>query len=208
MGDIPESRSRCRSWTCPRSRHRYRPGRSVRSAEHARVVPDVPPALPRAGSGANGLGETPCQRHVSPHNPDRCKTTVNTPRPAGIRPRFDQPGPPQSVVIMSARTSTPPAPSATPTASLRGQRLVHRSAATAPQVTVGSGGNHRHRPLQASDPIHPLGTHCPTPAPAPMSLTSSPVISRGNANNPICHTPSASMARHIVVTNRRGPREA
>jgi len=81
MGDIPVSRCRCWSWTPrlrPRSRHRYRPGRPVRSAEHAHVVPDVPPALRRAVCGACGGGEAPCQRHVSPRNPSRFETTVDT----------------------------------------------------------------------------------------------------------------------------------
>jgi len=37
--------------SAPRSRHRYRPGRPVPSAEHGNVVPDVPPTPRRAVCG-------------------------------------------------------------------------------------------------------------------------------------------------------------
>jgi len=73
--------------SAPRTRRRYRPGRPVTSAEHGNVVPDVPPTPRRAACGACGGGETPCQRHVSPHNPTRFETTVDTPAPAAISPQ-------------------------------------------------------------------------------------------------------------------------
>jgi len=84
------------SWTprvCARSRRRYRPGRPVRSAEHAHVVPDVPPTPRRAVRGAYGWRETPCQRHVSPHNPSRFETTTDIPPPAAISPHAAGPNP-------------------------------------------------------------------------------------------------------------------
>ena len=59
----------------------------VRSAEHAHVVPDVPRRPRRAVCEARGWGETPCQRHVSPRNPIRFETTVDTPAPAAISPQ-------------------------------------------------------------------------------------------------------------------------
>jgi hypothetical protein len=72
--------------SAPRSRHRYRPGRPVPSAEHGHVVPDVPPTLSRAVCRACGGGERPCQRHVSPHNPIRFETSVDTSALAAISP--------------------------------------------------------------------------------------------------------------------------
>jgi len=104
--------------SAPRSRHRYRPGRPVPSAEHGHVVPDVPPTLSRAVCRACGGGETPCQRHVSPHNPSRFETTVDNARPGDhVAAHGDESGRPESgVVIMSARTSTSPAPSPVATA--------------------------------------------------------------------------------------------
>src|SRR5664279_241305 len=89
MGDIlvePLSLLVLDTTSAPPSRHRYRPGRPVPSAEHDNVVPDVPPTLSRGGCGACGGGETPCHRHVSPRNPIRFETTVDTPSPAAASP--------------------------------------------------------------------------------------------------------------------------
>jgi len=120
MGDIPLaplSLLVLDTTSAPRSRHRYRTGRPVPSAEHGNVVPDVPPTLSRAGCGACGGGERPCQRHVSPHNPSRFETTVDTPALATTSPHNVTFGPAWiRVVIMSARTSTSPAPSSVATA--------------------------------------------------------------------------------------------
>ena len=58
----------------------------VRSAEHAHVVPDVPRRPRRAVCEARGWGETPCKRHVSPRNPIRFETTVDTSALAAISP--------------------------------------------------------------------------------------------------------------------------
>ena len=120
MGDIPLAPLPLQvvdTTSAPRSQHRYRPGRPVRSAEHAHVVPDVPPALRRAVCGACGGGEAPCQRHVSPRNPSRFETSVDTSALAVSSPHAvtSRDGP-NRVVIMSARTSTPPAPLASRTA--------------------------------------------------------------------------------------------
>src|SRR5664280_2585714 len=57
----------------------------VRSAEHAHVVPDVLWTPRRSVCGAYGWRETPCQRHVSPHNPSRFETTVDIPRQRPFR---------------------------------------------------------------------------------------------------------------------------
>ena len=163
MGDIlvePLSLLVLDTTSAPPSRHRYRPGRPVPSAEHDNVVPDAPPTLSRGGCGACGGGETPCQRHVSPRNPIRFETTVDTPSPAAASPHAaPKSGRPQSGrhhVRASVDTTRTLIQSHPPDAFSVGQRLVHRSAAAVPQASVGSGGNHPRLPLHIPDPIHLL----------------------------------------------------
>jgi len=179
----------------PRSRHRYRPGRPVPSAEHGNVVPDVPPTPRRAVSGACGWRETPCQRHVSPHNPIRFETTVDTPPPAAISPHAatSQAGP-NRVGIMSARsidTTRTSSQSHRPTPSPRDNGWYIPSGALA----AGDRWVGQQSPPPAPPNPDPLTPAVPT-ARHRLRLgcpgAFSPVISRGNANNPICHTPGAS----------------
>ena len=106
---------------------------------------------------------------------------------------------------MSARTSTPPAPAASRTA-----RRLLRGTTVGTSFSRGRAAGDRRVGRQSPPPARsksltpftPCCAHCPTPAPAPMSRTFSPVISRGNANNPICYTPSAS----VVAQPDLGPR--
>ena len=136
-----------------------------RSAEHAHVVPDVPPT-PQGQSAKRAGGEKRLVKGTFPHvTPVVSRRPLTRPLQPPFRRRLRRVGPASiRVVIMSARTSTSPAP--LPVAPLDalsvGQRLVHRSAAAVPQATVGSGGNHRHLPPSKSlTPFTSCWVHCP-----------------------------------------------
>jgi hypothetical protein len=171
----------------PRSRHRYRPGRPVPSAEHGNVVADVPPTPRRAVSGACGWRETPCQRHVSPHNPIRFETTVDTPPPAAISPHAANsqagPNPGRHHVRANVDTTRTSSQSHRPTPSPRDNGWYIPSGALAAGDRWVGRQSPPPAPVQIPDPFIPCCTHCQTPAQTLMSRTFSPVIRRGNANN-------------------------
>jgi hypothetical protein len=90
----------------------------------------------------------------------------------------------------------------------------HRSTTPLPQATVGSGGNH---PQLAARRPPPAARRLQVPGPlrlllGPLPETGSdsdvpnlwPVIRRGNANNPICYTPGASLQQDRCDESPRG----
>jgi hypothetical protein len=176
----------------PPSRHRYRPGRPVRSAEHGNVVPDVPATPRRAGCGACGGGKTPCQRHVSPRNPIRFETTVDTPPAADGSPHgaTSQAGPNPGRHHVRARRHHPHQQSiALPDAFASGQRLVHRSAAHLPQTSSGRAPITATSASRSLIPFTLCCANCPARASTPMSPEPSRQSSdRGYANNHLPHT--------------------
>jgi hypothetical protein len=193
------------SWTprvCARSRRRYRPGRPVRSAEHAHVVPDVPPTPRRAVRGAYGWRETPCQRHVSPHNPSRFETTTDIPPPAAIsphscRPQSDVP----TVVPRRRRRAVRPGCWCGWCRRSRGHEADPSFDDAIAAATVGSGGNHPDlaaRRLQVPGRLRLMLGPLSTPAPTPMSRTFSPVI-RGVTQTRRSATHPVHLWRHISL---------
>jgi len=144
----------------PRSRHRYRPGRPVPSAEHAHVVPDVPPTMRGAVCEACGWGETPCQRHVSPRNPIRFETTVDTSAPAAISPhaaasraglnpgRHHVRANVDTTGTIASRTARRPCPWDNGWYTVQPRPCRRRPSGRAAITAT--------RPLQIPDPLHPL----------------------------------------------------
>jgi hypothetical protein len=128
--------------------------------------------------------------HVTPFTLRRPLTRPLQP-PFGRTLRPVRPGPIESASC-PREASTPPAPPASRTARRlrRGTTVGTSPVAPLPQATLGSGSNHPICPLQVPGPL----THCPTPAPTPMSPEPSRQSSAGvTQTTPICHTPSASV---------------
>jgi hypothetical protein len=146
-----------------------------RSAEHGNVVPDVPPTPPRAVSGPCGWGEMPCQRHVSPHNPSRFETTVDTPLPAAASPQAatSRAGPNPGRLRVRANVDT-----TRTIASLSARRLV-RGTKVGTSFSRGRAAGDRR-----------IGRQSPPPAPS-RALTPSP--------------PAVPTARHRLRLRCPGP---
>jgi hypothetical protein len=106
----------------------------------------------------------PCRRHVSPRNPIRFETTVDTPPPAAISPHATTsqagPNPDRHHVRVQRRRHPHQQPVALPDAFAAGQRLVHHSAAAVPQASVGSGSNHSPAPSTSPAPFTSCWAHC------------------------------------------------
>jgi len=131
-----------------------------RSAEHAHVVPDVPPT-PQGQSAKRAGGEKRLVKGTFPHvTPVVSRRPLTRPLQRHFAAGCDESGRPQSgsSSCPRARRHHPHRqPVAPPDALSVGQRLVHRSAAALPQATVGSGGNHPRLPPSKS--LTPF-THC------------------------------------------------
>jgi len=138
--------------------------------------------------------------HITPFVVRRPLTRPRQPPPRRT-PRPARPAPIGSSSCPRARRHHPHRPTPSP----RGQRLVHRSAATVPQATVGSGGNHRHLPLQVPDPIHLLLG--PLPVTFSMQCPGPPRQSSAGVTRT---TPSTTHPVHLWLSGRasawgRGP---
>ena len=111
-------------------------------------------------SAERAVGEKRLVKGTFPHvTPFASRRRLTRPRQSPVRRtlRPAKPGPIGSSSCPRERRRHPhPWPVAPPDAFSVGQRLVHRSTASLPKATVGSGGNHRHLPLQVLDPFHLL----------------------------------------------------
>jgi len=139
----------------------------------------------REGESAElAVGEKRLVKGTFPHvTPFVLRRPLTRPlqRPFRRRMRPARPGPIR-VVIMSARTSTPPAPAASRTA----RRLLRGTTVGTSFSRGRAAGDRRVRrqspppaPSKSLTPFTSCWAHCPWPSPPPMSRTFSPVIRRG-----------------------------